>query len=43
MWFGIFDTCGGVWSNEVGRNWETDDEHDEDCVAEGFGSWGIAA
>ena len=28
IWFGIFNTCGGV-----GLNRETDDEH---CVEEGF-------
>ena len=21
-----------MWSNGVGRNWETDEEHDEDCI-----------
>ena len=36
IWFGIFNTCGGVWSNGVGKNWETKEEHDEDCVEEGF-------
>ena len=25
-----------MWSNEVGKNWETDEEHDDDCVEEGF-------
>ena len=27
--------------NEVGQNRETDEEHDEDCVVEGFQSWGM--
>ena len=34
----ISNTCGGLWSNEVGQNWETDKDHDEDCVEECF-SW----
>ena len=25
-----------MWSNGVGQNRETDEEHDEDCVKEGF-------
>ena len=25
-----------MWLNEVGKNRETDEEHDEDCVEEGF-------
>ena len=33
MWFGISNTCG-VWSNWVGQNSETYEEHDEDCVEE---------
>ena len=36
IWFGISNTCGGVWLNRVGQNRETDEEHDEDCVEEGF-------
>ena len=36
--FGIFNTCGGMWSNGFGKNRETDSEHDEDCVEEGFQS-----
>ena len=28
--------CGDVWSNGVGQNREIDEEHDEDCVEEGF-------
>ena len=36
IWFGIFNTCGGVLLNGVGQNRETDEEHDEDCVEEGF-------
>ena len=36
MWFGIYNTCVCVWSNGVGQNRETDEEHDEDCAEEGF-------
>ena len=36
IWFSISNTCGGVWSNRVGKNRETDEEHDEDCVEEKF-------
>ena len=36
IWLGISNTCGGVWSNEIGQNRETDEEHDGDCVEEGF-------
>ena len=32
MLFGISNTCGGVWSNGVVQNMETDKEHDEDCL-----------
>ena len=28
--------AGGTWSNRVGRNRETNEQHDEDCVEEGF-------
>ena len=31
--FGISNTCG-VWSNWLGQNRETDEEHDEDLVEE---------
>ena len=31
IWFGISNTCG-VWSNWVGRNRKTGEEHDKDCV-----------
>ena len=34
--FGIFNTCGGAWSNRVGQNRETDEEHDEDGFEEEF-------
>ena len=34
IWFGISNTCGGAWSNDVGQNRETDEQHDEDCVEE---------
>ena len=37
IWFGISNTCGGVWlMNRGGLNWETNEEHDEDCVKEEF-------
>ena len=36
IWFGISNTRGGLWSNGVGQNIETDDEHDEVCGGEGF-------
>ena len=36
IWFSLFNTCDGVWSNGVGQNRETDKEHDEYCVEEGF-------
>ena len=36
IWFSIYNTCGCVWSNGVGQNRETDEEHDEDCAEEGF-------
>ena len=32
-----------MWSNEVGQNRETFEEHDEDCVLERFQSVGIVA
>ena len=25
-----------MWSNDVGKNRKTDEEHDDDCVKEGF-------
>ena len=34
MWFDISNTCGGAWSNGVGQNRETGEQHDEDCVEE---------
>ena len=34
-WFGISNTCGGLWSNVVGQNRETDKEDDEDCAEGG--------
>ena len=38
IWFGMHNTCGGVWLNGIGQNRETDydEEHDEDCVEEEF-------
>ena len=35
IWFSTFNNCG-VRLNEVGKNRETDDEHNEDCVDEGL-------
>ena len=32
----MFNTCGGLWSNWVGQNSETNEEDDEDCVEEGL-------
>ena len=36
IWFGISSTCGGMWFNGVGQNRETYEEHNKDCVEEGF-------
>ena len=36
IWFGFSSTCDSVWSNGVGQNRETDEEHDENGVEEGF-------
>ena len=36
IWFGISNTCGGVWSNGVWQNRKNDEKHDKDCVKEGF-------
>ena len=36
IWFGISNTSGGSWPSGVGQNKETDEQHDEDCVEEGF-------
>ena len=36
LWFGISNICGGMWSNGLGQNRENNEEHDEDCVEEGF-------
>ena len=36
IWFSISNTCGGLWLNGVGQNREADEEHDGDCVEEGF-------
>ena len=36
MWFDISNTCGGMWSNLVGKNRETYEENDEDRVEEWF-------
>ena len=30
------NTCSGVWLNAIGKNRESNDEHDEDCVEEEF-------
>ena len=36
MWFGISYTGDGAWSNVVGQNRETNEEHEEDCAEERF-------
>ena len=35
MWFGTSNNCG-VRLNEVGKDRETDEKDDEDCVDEGL-------
>ena len=35
-WFDISNTYGSMWSNGVGRNRKTNEEHDSCCVEEGF-------
>ena len=30
------NTCGGLWSNGVGQNRESDEEDDQDCVEGGL-------
>ena len=35
MWIDTANNCG-VWSDGVGQNGETDEEHDKDCVEKGF-------
>ena len=36
IWFGITNTCGGVWLNGVGQSRKTTEEHDDYCIEEGF-------
>ena len=36
IWFGLSNSCDSVWSNVVGQNRETDEEHDGDCIEERF-------
>ena len=36
IWFDLSNNCDSVWTNGVGQNSETDEEHDEDCIEEGF-------
>ena len=36
IWFSISNTCSGTCLNEVRKNSETEEEHDEDCVEERF-------
>ena len=36
IWFSLSNNCDSVWSNRVERNRETNEEHDEDCIEEGF-------
>ena len=38
IWFGICNTCGGLWSNGAGKNKKNDEEHGKGCVEEGV-SW----
>ena len=35
IWFGIPNACC-VWSNWVGQKRETNEDHDQDCIEEGF-------
>ena len=35
------NTCGSVWSNGVGQNKGTDEEHNKYCVKEGFQLAGV--
>ena len=36
VWFSFSNNCDSVWSDGVGKNMETDKEHDEDCIEKGF-------
>ena len=36
IWFSLSSNCDSVWSNGVGQNRETSEEHDEDCIEEEF-------
>ena len=36
MGYALFNTCDGVWLNWVGQIRETNEEHDENCVVDGF-------
>ena len=36
LWFSLSNNCDSEWSNGVGQNRETDEEHDEGCIEEGF-------
>ena len=36
IWFGTCNACGGMWSNVLGQKRETDKDHEDDCVEEGF-------
>ena len=36
IWFGISNTCVGMWLNGLGKNRKTGQEHDEECVEKGF-------
>ena len=31
-WFDMSNPCVGMWSNWLGENRETDEEHDEGCA-----------
>ena len=32
----VYPIIDSVWSNGVGQNRKTDEEHDHDCIEEGF-------
>ena len=36
IWFGVSNTCSGMWLNGVGQNRESNEEHNEDCIEDGF-------
>ena len=36
IWFDIFNICGSVWLNGVGKNRQTNEEHDKYCAEDRF-------